>query len=198
MQIQIQEEERKAIGFFLEELCVRWQGQGEEKQGGFPSHLLWGVEPLHLKSLLLCCVLQKPGSRDCIAKSLPCLMANQLGRAGEPMWRWKRRDKARRWGKRGKGERRKGNQSPKIFFPPPLCAACCGGSRMRPCQGRREAEMRGRNVCAEGTAGSTAMVERGELLTERNGRRVREQHRRQKVFKKKKGKRAIRKKKGRE
>lgn len=46
--------------------------------------------------------------------------------------------------------------------------------------------MRGRNVCAEGTAGSTAMVERGELLTERNGRRVREQHRRQKLFKKKK------------
>lgn len=57
---------------------------------------------------------------------------------------------------------------------------------MRPCQGRKEAEMSGRNLCAEGTAGSTTVVERGELLTERNGRRAREQHRRQKVLKKKK------------
>lgn len=108
MQIQIQEKEGRAIGFFLKELRVLWQ-----------SHLLWGFEPLHLKSLLLCCVLQKPGTG--IAKSLPHLMVNRLGRAAEPLWRWKKRDKAGDGGREGRGKGEKVIKARRSFFPPPLC-----------------------------------------------------------------------------
>lgn len=88
------------------------------------------------------------------------------------------------------GKKEKRESKPKDLFSLYLSVRCSLWWKQdeTPWQGRREAEMWGRNLYAEGTAGSTAVVERGELLTERNGRRVREQHRRQKVFRKEKKK----------
>lgn len=87
----------------------------------------------------------------------------------------------RRWGE-GKEEGEKGIKTQRSFSLY-LCVCCSLWWKQDETLLGDEGAI---NVCAEGTAESTAVMERGELLTERNGRRAREQHRRQKVFKKKK------------
>lgn len=54
------------------------------------------------------------------AKSLSCLMANWLGRAGEPMWSWKKRDNAGDGGREGREKGEKGIKAQRSFFPPHL------------------------------------------------------------------------------
>ena len=98
-------------------------------------------------------------------------------------------------GKRGQGrrvgeereEREKGEKEakPKGLSLLPSVPLCC--SLWREQDGTLPGEEGGRDVgekcvCREGTAASTDVSGREEHLTERNGRRVREKHRRQKVF----------------
>lgn len=128
-----------------------------------------------------------------IALQSPCPVS--AGRAGDSMWRWKKRDKAGDGGREGreKGEKIIKAQRSLLSYLSVCCSLWWEQDETLP------GEEGGRNVAEKlvcrGDCRKNAMVERGELLTERNGRRAREQHRRQKVFKKK---RVIRKKKGRE
>lgn len=208
MQIQTQRKERKAIGPFFPRGTACTHGGARETASR--------AAPLAVSSGVLSPDTSKPSSSAVSCKNLvtgmvlqsPCPVSWQTGQAGlESVWGVRKEEMGKaEQGRRveeereGKGERRKGGEA-RRSFPPPLLPLCCLPWRQQ--DGTLPGEEGGRDVgeksvCREGTAGSTDVAGREEHLTEGNGRRAREKHRRQKVFKKIKRERAIRKEKGRE